>query len=89
MGPDVNTATHEMLLLISEAAELGMPPDDLVDFLHANRVGTPIERVMRIRALAELAAHTDVTTLMALAAAASAPSAAISDLLSTLASKGR
>lgn len=80
----MNVATQTMLMLRSEAADVGVLPDDLAELFRVNMVGTPIENVMRIRALTELSAHVDATTLMALAAAASSHRAAIDELVSAL-----
>lgn len=77
-------AEQKMRTLLTEAAELGLPADDFADLVHAAMTGSPIETVMRIRALTELSAHADAATLMMLAAAASERRGAINDLVQAL-----
>ena len=79
----MNADNQKILILLSEAAELDLPPHELIEFVRSNVVGSSIESLMRIRALTELSAHTDTTTLIALAAASN-QSEAISRLVSAL-----
>lgn len=74
---------------MSQAAALGLSPDDLVELVQVNLVGTPVESVMRIRALMELSTHSDAATLMALAAAAATPGMTVDDLMATLGPRRR
>jgi hypothetical protein len=80
----MSVAEQRMWRLLSEAGNWGLLADDLLELLHAAMRGSPVESVMRIRALAELSAHTDVPTLIALAAASTGQSELSSDLVSSL-----
>jgi hypothetical protein len=80
----MNNLDHKVLKLLSETGEFGMPPDDLIELVQANMVGSAVESVMRIRALTELSSHADANTLIALAAAASAHGSGINEMVRAL-----
>jgi len=80
----MNIVNHRVLMLLSETGELGMPAEDLIELVQANMVGSPVESVMRIRALTELSSRVDAATLIALAAAATAPGGGIGELVLAL-----
>lgn len=80
----MSLSEQKMRMVLSQATALGLPAEDFIDLVQAAAVGSPLEQLMRIRALAELSSRTDVATLITLAAAAARHGSAINALVAAL-----
>lgn len=80
----MSKAEHSMKSLMDDSDALGLPAQDLAELVQANVTGNRLESVMRLRALTELSAQLDSTTLMALAALATRGRGLVADMVLAL-----